>query len=96
MYLTYFHFQFEATIDQVCEAVNTKVKLDFEGASAFLNITKMTISVYSCVYIYDWYKTQSLEMNLMALSMKYINVSFTVFDLSKIGTDFLSDAYTFF
>ena len=53
MYLTYFHSQFEATIDQVCEAVNTKVKLDFEGASAFLNITKMTISVYSYVYIYD-------------------------------------------
>ena len=51
MYLTYFHFQFEATIDQVCEAVNTKVKLDFEGASAFLNITKMITSVYSYVYL---------------------------------------------
>ena len=32
----------------------------------------------------------------MALSMKYINVSFTVFDLSKIGTYFLSDAHTIF
>ena len=32
----------------------------------------------------------------MALPMKYINVSFTVFDLSKIGTYFLSDAHTIF
>ena len=35
-YLIDFHLQMNtATIDQVCEAVNTKVKLNFEGANAF-------------------------------------------------------------
>ena len=42
-----------ATIDQVCEAVNTKVKLNFEGTNAFWINQSLTL-VYTHVVIYNF------------------------------------------
>ena len=48
-----FTFNTKATIDQVCEAVNTKVKLNFEGVNAFWINQSLTL-VYTHMGIYNF------------------------------------------